>query len=78
MSQHPGGRDWLEMTQGMDITELFESCHLVNVKLVEATLKKFYIKEATTVRNSPYTFEDQGFYKTLKRKVEPILKVFKR
>jgi hypothetical protein len=32
-------------------------------------LPKFYVREATTKRNSPYTFHEDGFYKTLQRKV---------
>lgn len=58
-----------------DITEAFESSHLINVANVEKILEKYYVGEATTPRNSPYTFDENGFYRTLKRRVEPILKV---
>lgn len=30
-------------------------------------LEKFYVRNAKTPRNSPFTFHDNGFYKTLKR-----------
>jgi hypothetical protein len=36
-------------------------------------LKKFFVRPAIEPRNSPYTFTDDGFYRTLKRKVQPIL-----
>jgi len=38
ISSHPGGSHWIQMTQGTDITEAFESSHVVNVSKVEATL----------------------------------------
>lgn len=58
-----------------DITEAFESSHLVDVPKIEKILAKYYVAEAKTPRNSPYKFDKNGFYKTLKRRVEPILKV---
>lgn len=73
--KHPGGADWIEITRGTDITEAFESSHVINVNKVEAILSKYYVKEANTPRNSPYTFKDDGFYKVLKRRVEPVFKV---
>lgn len=71
MHRHPGGPDWLVMTQGTDITEAFEAHHVT--KSAEYLLKQFYIKPATGPRYSPYTFEDDGFYRTFKRKARPIL-----
>nr|CAD7423343.1 unnamed protein product [Timema monikensis] len=71
VDKHPGGADWLKLTKGTDITEAFESHHITNH--AESTLKKFFIRKATTRRNSPYTFEENGFYKTLKRRVREIL-----
>jgi cytochrome b involved in lipid metabolism len=75
IEKHPGGRDWIEMTRGTDITEAFEASHVFHVDKVESILAKYYVKEATHPRNSPYVFKDDGFYKTLKRRVEPIFKV---
>ncbi|XP_063870716.1 cytochrome b5-related protein-like [Scylla paramamosain] len=72
VDRHPGGRMWLEVTKGTDITEAFESSHVS--ESAEKLLKKFYVKDISTPRNSPYTFHEDGFYKTFKRKVQPILK----
>lgn len=74
-SIHPGGADWLLFSRGLDITEAFEASHVVNVAKVEAILGKYYVRDAATVRNSPYTFKDDGFYKTVKRRIAPIIKV---
>ncbi|KAL0272535.1 UNVERIFIED_CONTAM: hypothetical protein PYX00_005467 [Menopon gallinae] len=64
---HPGGKYWLEVTKGTDITEAFESHHIS--EKAENMLKKFWVKKATTPRMSTLTFHEDGFYKTLKRKV---------
>ncbi|CAG7829100.1 unnamed protein product [Allacma fusca] len=71
---HPGGFEWLKMTQGMDITELVENTHVVAVDKVEAILETYYVKDAPHPRNSPYTFEEHGFYKTLKKNIRPVMK----
>lgn len=73
ISSHPGGRQWLEFTKGTDITEAFETHH-INSGVAEALLPKYFIKKATTSRNSPFTFKENGFYKTLKAKVAVVLK----
>ncbi|OWR46060.1 hypothetical protein KGM_201044 [Danaus plexippus plexippus] len=64
---HPGGSQWLSMTKGTDITEAFETHHINST--AEALLPKYFIKKADTPRNSPFTFKEDGFYKTLKAKV---------
>ena len=64
---HPGGREWLEITRGTDITEAFHSSHLS--PHVHGVLAKYYVKPAQSPRNSPYTFEPDGFYLTLKERV---------
>jgi hypothetical protein len=64
---HPGGREWLEVTRGMDITEAFEYSHLS--PHVRTVLEKYYVRPAEGPRNSPYTFEPDGFYMTLKKRV---------
>jgi len=73
IDSHPGGKMWLECTKGTDITEAFESSHLDGPK-VESILAKFFRKEATTKRQSPFTFEKDGFYRTLKRRAHFHLK----
>nr|XP_022905146.1 cytochrome b5-related protein-like [Onthophagus taurus] len=64
---HPGGKDWLELTEGTDITEAFESNHIST--LPEAFLPKYFIKTINTPRNSPFTFEKNDLYQTLKKNV---------
>lgn len=64
---HPGGREWLELTKGTDITEAFESHHIT--QRANQLLPKFYVRNATLPRNYLLTFEDDGFYKTLKQRV---------
>ncbi|RZF44379.1 hypothetical protein LSTR_LSTR007954 [Laodelphax striatellus] len=67
LHQHPGGKQWIALTKGLDITEAYESSHLnPDVDLI---LKKFYVRDAKTPRNSPYTMEPGGFFRTLKSRV---------
>lgn len=37
-------------------------------------LEKYYVRDAKTPRNSPFTFKDDGFYRSLKRVVAEELK----
>ncbi|XP_026755386.1 cytochrome b5-related protein-like isoform X2 [Galleria mellonella] len=67
IEKHPGGSQWISFTKGTDITELFETHHLKGS--AEKILPKYFIRKVTTPRNSPFTFEENGFYKTLKAKV---------
>ncbi|CRK88700.1 CLUMA_CG002379, isoform A [Clunio marinus] len=67
MKNHPGGKDWLEMTKGVDITELFEIHHITDS--AEKILPKFYVRDASSPRNYKITFEENGFYKTMKRRL---------
>ena len=48
----------------------------LNITDREALLKKYYVREcpADIVRKTPFTFHENGFYKTLKRKVVPVLR----
>lgn len=67
IKNHPGGSDWIEMTEGIDITEQFETHHIT--ERAERLLEKFYVRDAAKPRNYKITFEADGFYKTLKRRV---------
>lgn len=67
IDKHPGGRDWIRLTKGTDITIAFESYHISTQ--AESMLPKFFIRKATLPRNLPYTFDDDGFFKVLKRRV---------
>jgi tRNA U38,U39,U40 pseudouridine synthase TruA len=56
-----------ETSQGTDVTETFETHHITSK--ASEVLKKFYAREAQEPRNYKLTFNDDGFYKTLKRRV---------
>lgn len=51
----------------MDITEAFEAHHISDK--AEKMLPKFFVRKVNTSRRSLLTFSEDGFYKTLKRKV---------
>eukprot|EP00485_Elphidium_margaritaceum_P019079 CAMPEP_0202727132 /NCGR_PEP_ID=MMETSP1385-20130828/184966_1 /ASSEMBLY_ACC=CAM_ASM_000861 /TAXON_ID=933848 /ORGANISM="Elphidium margaritaceum" /LENGTH=805 /DNA_ID=CAMNT_0049393371 /DNA_START=38 /DNA_END=2455 /DNA_ORIENTATION=+ len=72
--QHPGGSTWLELTRGQDITEAFEAHHLNSAK-AEATLKTMYVRDADPDYVGRYVWSDNGFYRTLKRRVADHFKV---
>jgi sphingolipid 8-(E/Z)-desaturase len=67
---HPGGKLWLELTKGTDITELFETHHLNYFKACKM-LKLYEVKsnKALPPRNSMFTFKEDDFYATLRAKV---------
>lgn len=77
INKHPGGPDWLKMTEGHDITEAFFSHHL-NTNILESTLQKYRVKETLRPKNVKLTFEENGFYMTLKRKVAAKLPEIKK
>lgn len=64
---HPGGKDWIRFTEGTDITEAFE-VHHVYAEKAEKLLDNFYVREATQPRNFKLTFNENGFYRTFKRR----------
>lgn len=70
------GKAWLQLTKGTDITEAFETAHVHEG--ADRLLQKYYVKDITTPRHSPYTFHENGFYKTLKRKVNKDCHYYKR
>ncbi|XP_058823711.1 cytochrome b5-related protein-like [Topomyia yanbarensis] len=67
VERHPGGADWIRLTKGTDITEAFETQHIRNK--AELLLPTFKVRAAQSPRNVRLTFHEQGFYKTLKRRV---------
>lgn len=70
---HPGGKDWLEISRGTDITELFESHH-PNIAKARSILKKYRISSSKLPpRNSEYSFNQKGFYSTLRSKAWKVL-----
>lgn len=67
IDRHPGGVDWIRQTKGTDITEAFETHHITTK--AENLLPKYKVREAKLPRNVRLTFRDDGFYRTLKRRV---------
>lgn len=70
--KHPGGAHWLSLTRGTDITELFESHHINPA--VHDMLSTFRVERKPEdpplpPRRSPFTFEEDGFYVTLRKKI---------
>jgi cytochrome b involved in lipid metabolism len=67
--KHPGGKHFIMGTQGTDVTELFESSH-PNIELARAYLAKYKVGTCERKRNSSFfTFEENGFYSVLRKKV---------
>ncbi|XP_015597306.1 cytochrome b5-related protein [Cephus cinctus] len=64
IKNHPGGSEWIALTEGTDITEAFQVHHLTD--RAERLLPKFYIHDASTPRCIPLTFQPNGFYKKFK------------
>lgn len=58
--------------QGTDITEAFEAHHISTFP--ESLLAKFYVRDADGPRNYPFTYSENGFYRTLKKQVREKLK----
>jgi hypothetical protein len=66
---HPGGKRWIHLTKGTDITELFETHHL-DADRVNKMIQFMEVEhEPLPPRNSPFTFEPDGFYCTLRRRI---------
>jgi len=68
-----GGSEWLQLTRGSDITEAFHAAHVFEDK-AERVMEKYYVGPAQKPRMSPFTFEKNGFYMTLKSKVRDVLR----
>lgn len=77
ITSHPGGSDWIKLTKGTDITEAFE-IHHIYPEIPESLLEKYKIRTASEPRNFKFTFEDNGFYRTFKRKVGKKLRTIDR
>ena len=70
--RHPGGSEWIHMTEGQDITEAFEAAH-IRFAYTEKILKNYFVKKIETPRNSLTTFEPDGFYRTLRAKAAKVM-----
>lgn len=60
------------MHQGTDVTDQFETFHLSTK--ASSILPKYYVRDATKPRNYKLTYDENGFYKTLKKRVVAKLK----
>lgn len=69
---HPGGSEWINLTKGTDITEAFEVHHLTEKP--QRLLARFYIRDANSSRSIPFTFDENGFYKKFKKRIQIALK----
>lgn len=67
IQRHPGGPDWLKLTKGIDITELFEAHHISEYP--EKLIEKYKVRDTEKPRNITLTIKEDGFYRTLKRRV---------
>lgn len=73
LDKHPGGKAILESCMGKDdLTATFESYHaLCDMKKIESIMKKY---EVSTCKPSKMSFRDNGFYKTVRKRVKNKLK----
>lgn len=72
---HPGGADWIELTKGQDITELFQTHHIFMAK-PNYYLAKYKVRDTDKPRNSKLRFEENGFYMTLKQRAADKVRQF--
>lgn len=76
VERHPGGRRWLELTRGTDATTAVEAYHL-DIDKVRAVLKAHYVRdveEGEFEHGDRFTYDDNGFLSTLRRKLLARLK----
>ncbi|EDQ88752.1 uncharacterized protein MONBRDRAFT_8801 [Monosiga brevicollis MX1] len=79
LSRHPGGREWLEMTRGSDVTVFFETHHLNQAKAC-AVLQQYRVDRSTPppatssdASADAYEWQPDGFYCTLRDRVRATL-----
>ena len=56
----------------MDITESFETSHVFGIPKI--LLDKFWVRKAKGPRKARFTFDENGFYQTIKRRGAIILR----
>lgn len=69
MGHHPGGEDWIVMGRGRDCTELFESVHCLSNRNIASLLDKYRCEVQPENREEIFSWEEDGFYRTLVRRV---------
>lgn len=70
--KHPGGKEMILLSAGRDVTNLFESYHVMSDAPAQ-TLKKYYVGEISTGELPRYTSKSP-FYSTLRERVVKHLK----
>jgi cytochrome b involved in lipid metabolism len=65
---HPGGKQWIELTKGQDITEHFITHHL-NEEKARKVLSRYFVRDVTPPRPLRFTFEEGGLYRVVKQRV---------
>jgi fatty acid desaturase len=83
LARHPGGRDVLIQVEGTDCTELFRTYHLKTTPLA-SVMARFEVqvdvtdpKHAAMLQGSNFTFEPDGFYRTVQGRVRDYFKTAK-
>ena len=66
--KHPGGSSWITLTQGHDVSEHFQVHHL-NYEKAKLMLDKYYVGECPKKQKPRFTFEEDGLYKTVKKRL---------
>ena len=68
VDRHPGGKHWLTLTKGQDITEHFITHHL-NEGKARAVLEKYYVGDAVNPQEPRFTFEEKGLFRKTKKRL---------
>eukprot|EP01080_Neovahlkampfia_damariscottae_P005624 gene5624-9441_t len=71
VSQHPGGENFIKAGQGKDITEVFESVHVLSKKDMNKFIKNYQVETPTNLTFEDYfSWKEDGFYSTLTKKLK--------
>ena len=73
LKNHPGGKNNLLLGINRDCTELFESVHSISNKNLSKILEKYYVSNCEE-KTELFSWDDNGFYKTLQKKVRNYFK----
>lgn len=65
---HPGGRSWIQLTKGQDITVLFRTHHL-QYERVKKMLDKYYFGECPIKHRPRFDFDETGHHDTIRKRI---------
>ena len=65
---HPGGKQWIELTRGHDITEHFIAHHL-NEEKARNVLQKYFVSDVANPQKPRYTFDENGLFRQTKKRL---------